>query len=85
MKIVYRTRWRAIRSVRGVLYRTRSRKPARVNAKIPPSDRPSVRPPAPSVRLSEGGGGGDWIASDPQADRDRRCEWQSSFVFIWPQ
>ena len=32
-----------------IVYRTRSRKPARVNAKIPPSDRPSVRPLRPSV------------------------------------
>ena len=36
MKIVYRTRWLAIRR-HGVLYHTRSRKPARVKTKIPPS------------------------------------------------
>ena len=56
MQIVYRTRWLAIRAIAiGVLYHTRSRKPARVNAKIPPSDRPSVRPSARSVRPFVGG------------------------------
>ena len=38
------------KAIMQIVYRTRSRKPARVNAKIPPSDGPSVRssvrPPA---------------------------------------